>query len=70
MVGVPAARPVTTPELLMDPWPGLLLLQVPPEGVAVSVVVSPTHTLNVPDGTEGIPLTVTVALAVQPVLNV
>jgi hypothetical protein len=48
MVVVPAAMPVTTPVADIEPLAGVLLLHVPPAGVLVSVVVAPTHTLNVP----------------------
>ena len=49
IVTTPAATPVTTPEdgftVAKD---GLLLAQLPPGGVQLSVVVLPTHTLKVP----------------------
>ena len=46
---MPAIIPVTTPELLMLPVAGALLLQVPPSAESVSGVVCPTQTTGVPD---------------------
>lgn len=46
---------------------GLLLTHVPPDGVAVSVVVTPAHILSVPL-MAGAGFTVTVVVAAQPVL--
>ena len=66
---VPATPPVTTPVLkttLAVPDPGLLL-QVPPPGVSLRVVVKPEHTLSVPDMAAGTVLTVTTAVLIQPV---
>ena len=67
MVGVPAAIPVTTPEVLTEPSPMLLLLQVPVPGVEPSAVVKPTHTDGVPVIAVGNGLTVTIMVVVQPV---
>lgn len=48
MTTEPAAMPLTTPELLMVAMDGLLLLHVPPPGVAVSDIVVPIQTLLLP----------------------
>ena len=48
--------------------PVLLLLQVPPEAASVKVVPEPIHTpLDAPDIADGDGITVTTAVAVQPV---
>jgi hypothetical protein len=51
MVEVPAATPVTTPEVATPivATPVLVLLHVPPEVVLVRVVVADAHTVAVPD---------------------
>ncbi len=56
---VPAATPVTTPELFTVAAAVLLLLQVPPVIVLVNVVVAPSHTVAVPAGVPGVALMVT-----------
>jgi hypothetical protein len=67
MIAVPAETPVTTPVVeVTTATPVVLLLQVPPETVLVSVVRAPTHTEAVPDMTEGAALTVTMAVREQP----
>lgn len=44
IVLVPAVTPVITPAVLMVATDGVLLLQVPPGVVLLTVVVSPAHT--------------------------
>ena len=70
MVTVPAARPVTVPEvepmLAID---GLLLVQLPP-AVDDNVVPDATHTLEAPVIAAGVRLTVTIIVAIQPVGSV
>jgi hypothetical protein len=44
------------------------LVHVPPDGLALSAVVEPAHTVNVPDIT-GIGLTVTTTAASHPALT-
>jgi hypothetical protein len=74
IVVVPAATPVTTPD--DDPIvaiAGVLLVQVPPDGVPDNIIVEPTHTAMVPVElvtADGNGLTVTVAVRIQPVGNV
>ena len=58
MVTVPAATPVTTPELLTVAVPVLLLVHVPPVEVSVRLTVEPTHTSDVPVIADGNVLTV------------
>lgn len=65
----PAATPVTTPldvptVAIDDGAP----LHVPPPIPSLSVVVRPTHTLNVPVIVDGSGFTLTVAVVAQPVL--
>jgi len=45
-VATPLATPVITPELFTVATAVLLLLHVPPAGVAVTVVVAPAHTVD------------------------
>ena len=45
----------------------LLLVQAPPPGAELSVVVSPIHTTAAPLIADGNGLTVTMAVAIQPV---
>ncbi len=59
IVGTPADTPVTIPEL--EPTVAcaeLLLVQVPPEGDALNVVLNPIHRFVVPVIAEGTGLTV------------
>lgn len=73
MVEMPGITPVTTallPEPETDATPGLLLPHVPPDVDEVSVVTLPTQTLSEPVIVPGAGLTVTSAVAVQPVDNV
>ena len=72
MVVVPAASPETSPEEFTVPAAGLLLLQVPEGVISPSEVVKPAQTVGVPvmEATTGISLTVTIAVAWQPVANV
>jgi hypothetical protein len=48
MVTTPADNPVTTPVELTDALVGILLVHVPPGGVATSVTVEPIHTVVLP----------------------
>lgn len=49
IVAVPACTPVTIPvPASTDATEALLVAQVPPVGVTVSVWVAPTHAVNVP----------------------
>ena len=51
---VPAATPVTSPVSTSTvAFATLLLLQVPPEAVLVSVVTLPTHTVELPEIADG-----------------
>jgi len=70
ITGVPAAMPVTTPELFTLPSAMLLLLQVPPPGVDPNTVVEPVHTVSVPVIGVGIGLTVIGLDTEHPVGNV
>jgi len=67
MIGAPIATPVTTPEADTVAIKVLLLVQVPPAGVEFKVVVRPIHTEAIPVIEVGVPLTVTIAVAWQPV---
>ena len=67
---VPGVTPVAMPEAVPIVALPLLLLQVPPEGVALSVVVKPTHTLAVPEIDDGDGFMVTVVVVKHPVGNV
>jgi len=70
IVDMPAESPETTPEVLTVPTAGLLLLHVPPPGVAFNVVVLPIHTFIVPVIEAGAVFTVNGLIAKQPVANV
>lgn len=68
---MPVATPVTTPVVgTTEPCAGILLLQVPPSGVELSVVFAPVHTVAVPLIAEGDVFTVIVNVATQPVASV
>jgi len=67
ITGLPAVTPVTNPKPAIEPCAGLLLVHVPPAGVELSVVVSPTHTLVVPVIADGFGLTVIGVVIRQPV---
>ena len=67
MFDVPAIAPVTTPVAALIVALPLLLVQLPPAGVELSVTVRPTHTLLRPVIVVGLAFTVTVAVARQPV---
>lgn len=58
MVAVPLATPVTTPVVLTEATPLLLVLHVPPAVASASVTVDPVHTLAVPVIAAGVVLTV------------
>lgn len=68
---VPAATPETTP--VPEPTvavPVFALVQVPPEGEELKVVVAPVHTDIVPVMVAGVVLTVTCLIAVHPPVRV
>ena len=67
MVAVPAATPVTMPDVPIVATPVLLLAHVPPVGVLLSVDVLPTHTTGDPIINPGSGLIVTVVVVRQPV---
>jgi hypothetical protein len=68
-VDVPLLSPANTPEVLMVPTAGVLLLHVPPPTALLKVSDEPVHTLPPPVmGREG--LTVVTIVELQPVLNV
>ena len=48
MMAVPNVLPRTTPEPVTEATVGVPLLQLPPEGVSVSVLVVPGHNVTVP----------------------
>ena len=56
---MPAATPVTTPDELTVAIVELLVVQLPPDGVPVKVIVEPVQTVVPPD-MEATALTVTV----------
>ena len=73
IVAVPAATPVTNPDVLTIARVGVELLQVPPVVVSVKAVVLPTQTLLVPPiaaGAVGRAYTVTVEGVLHPPLLV
>ena len=49
MVTLPAATPVTTPDVFTDAIAALLLVQAPPEVPSVSVVVAPVQATEEPE---------------------
>lgn len=63
---VPAVIPVATPVVALIDMLPLGVLQVPPAGVALSVVLLPIHTVKVPLIVPGAALTVTTAEVLQP----
>lgn len=65
MVTTPVATPTTTPEVLTVAMAVLLLLHVPPEGVATKVAVVPMQSVVLPLIT-GVIFTVIDLIAVQP----
>ena len=66
----PTDTPVTTPEPLTVAIPGLLVFQLPPGVISVNAVEAPTHTPVAPTIAAGLGLTVTTAVARQPVGNI
>ena len=68
MTDGPPVIPDTVPEVTVV-LP-LLVLQVPPGLKSVSTVVKPIHTVRLPDIASGNGLSVTIAVAIQPVDNV
>jgi hypothetical protein len=69
IVETPATTPVTTPVMLTGAIQNAPLLHVPPAGVSVNVVVSPSQTLRVPAIGPGTGNTVTTVVDIQPVGN-
>jgi hypothetical protein len=68
---VPADTPVTTPDAgSIVSIEAQALLQPPPAGVLLNVVVSPTHTPNEPEMADGSGFTVMPAVMIQPVGSV
>ena len=70
IVTVPTVTPVTMPVDPTDAIPEALVLHVPPEVASVSEMVEPAHTEEAPDIAAGNAFTVTVVVAMQPVINV
>lgn len=71
IVAVPAAAPVTTPDVeLTLAVPDALLVHTPPVGEEDKVVVDPTQTVAVPDIAPGVVFTVTTAVTKHPLLSV
>ena len=66
MVTVPAATPVTMPDVPIVATPVLLLAHVPPLVIEDRVVVDPAHTVVVPVIAAGSAFTVTVAVLLHP----
>ncbi len=67
---VPAATPVSSPvELLIVAAAGVEVIQVPPVGVQVSVVVAVRHRAEGPEIVAGAALTVTSVVRRHPVDN-
>lgn len=67
IVAVPGAMPLTIPvDKPTEATEGVVLVQVPPETVLVSVVVVATHSEAVPPIADGVALTVTIAVREQP----
>ena len=65
---MPANDPLTNPDVAsIVAIEVLLLVQLPPVAVSLSVVVAPAHTLAVPVMAEGNACTVTVTISAQPV---
>ena len=63
--------PVTTPDVEFTlAVPDAPLVQVPPVGVLLNVVVSPVHTIAVPVIDDGVEVTVNDCVAKQPLLSV
>jgi hypothetical protein len=67
MVAVPVIRPVTTPVEVTVRIVEVLVLQVPPDGVAEIATAPPTHTEVGPLIADGPGITVTVLVAIHPV---
>jgi len=61
--------PETIPDASTDAIVGMLLVHVPPDGVELSAVVLPAHTVVLPVIAVGGVCTVTTAVLVQPVVN-
>ena len=71
MVAVPVPTPETTPEVeLTLAVPDALLVQVPPVGEELNVIVAPEHTADAPDIAAGAATTVMVCTVKQPLGNV
>ena len=67
IVAVPPATPVTVPSVPTVAMPALLLPHTPPPAASVNAKVDPAHTGALPVIGVGNAVTVTVAVAVQPV---
>ena len=67
---MPGAMPYTTPVAVTVAAAVLLLAQVPPLVASLKAVVDLTHTLRMPPMAAGSGLTVTTAVAGQPVAGV
>ena len=65
---MPALMPVTKPPASMVAMVGESILQVPPDGVAVTREVAPTHSGPVPKMADGAAITVTACVDWQPEL--
>ena len=72
MLVVPLLTPVNTPVPdIIEPTPGALLVQAPPAGASVSVMLLPTHTVPDPFIAPGSGLIVTTTVgAAQPFAEV
>ena len=67
MMAMPAATPVTMPVVALTvAFVGERLVHVPPGALLVSVMVWPTHTTEGPPMEPGVPVTVTILVAVHP----
>ena len=67
---MPAATPVTTPDVEIVATPVLLLVHRPPVDVLLNVVVEPAHTTIVPVMAAGSGCTVSTAVRSQPAVEV
>jgi hypothetical protein len=67
---VPAPKPATTPELLIDAIAPFPLVHVPPVAELLNVAVVPAHKASAPAISSGPGLTVTKVMLVQPVAPV
>lgn len=70
MEGIPAATPLTTPDVPTVASPVLLLVHVPPAGDELNEVVDPVQTKKVPVSADGCVFTVTGWVVKHPVPKV